>query len=364
MKRMRRTLAVIAFCFWSISLLAQTGPSSSSAEWKFAVSGDSRNCGDVVMPAIAAGVARDGASFYWHLGDFRALYDFDQDFKQRRERETGKPLTISDYQNSAWQDFIENQLGPFGRIPVFLGIGNHELVAPKTRADYLAQFADWLETPSIRDQRLKDEPNDHRLKSYYHWQEGGIDFITLDNASTDQFDPAQIRWFESVLARDRSNSEIHAVVVGMHAALPDSIASGHSMNDWTLGEQSGRRVYADLLKFRTETKKNVYVLASHSHFYMAGIFDTEYWRAHGGVLPGWIVGTAGAFRYALPLDHKKAKAAETNVYGYLLGITHPDGNIDFEFHQVREADVPAETVQKLTAAAVKECFDGNGATKQ
>jgi hypothetical protein len=45
--------------------------------WTFAVSGDSRNCGDVVMPAIAAGVHQDQAAFYWHLGDFRAIYDFD-----------------------------------------------------------------------------------------------------------------------------------------------------------------------------------------------------------------------------------------------------------------------------------------------
>ena len=45
--------------------------------WWFAVSGDSRNCGDVVMPAIAKQVREDGASFYWHLGDFRAIYDFD-----------------------------------------------------------------------------------------------------------------------------------------------------------------------------------------------------------------------------------------------------------------------------------------------
>ena len=28
----------------------------AGAPWRFAVSGDSRNCGDVVMPAIAAGV--------------------------------------------------------------------------------------------------------------------------------------------------------------------------------------------------------------------------------------------------------------------------------------------------------------------
>jgi hypothetical protein len=44
--------------------------------FRFAVSGDSRNCGDIAMPAIAAGVRKDGAQFYWHLGDYRAIYDF------------------------------------------------------------------------------------------------------------------------------------------------------------------------------------------------------------------------------------------------------------------------------------------------
>ena len=26
------------------------------------------------MPAVAAGVKRDNAAFYWHLGDYRAIY--------------------------------------------------------------------------------------------------------------------------------------------------------------------------------------------------------------------------------------------------------------------------------------------------
>ena len=58
------------------ALLAQ-GPANRT--WRFAVSGDSRNCGDIVMPAIASGVVHDGAAFYWHLGDFRAIYKFDED---------------------------------------------------------------------------------------------------------------------------------------------------------------------------------------------------------------------------------------------------------------------------------------------
>ncbi len=47
--------------------------------WRFIVSGDSRNCGDIVMPAIAAHSTRFAPSFYWHLGDLRAIYAIDED---------------------------------------------------------------------------------------------------------------------------------------------------------------------------------------------------------------------------------------------------------------------------------------------
>ena len=57
------------------------------------------------------------------------------------------------------------------------------------------------------------------------------------------------------------------------------------------------------MQWRHDSGKFAYVLASHSHFFMQDLFDTDYWKnsAHGGVvLPGWIVGTAGARRYPLP----------------------------------------------------------------
>ena len=54
----------------------------NNADWSFAVSGDSRNCGDIVMPAIAKSAHADNAAFYWHLGDFRALYAPDEDLLQ------------------------------------------------------------------------------------------------------------------------------------------------------------------------------------------------------------------------------------------------------------------------------------------
>jgi hypothetical protein len=333
--------------------------SSKSSTWHFAVSGDSRNCGDVVMPAIAAGAIRDHAEFYWHLGDLRAIYDFDQDFKQAAALQ-GKQLTILDYENQAWSDFIESQTKPFGSMPFFLGIGNHETVPPKTRADFLVQFADWLNAPILQEQRLKDDPRDRKLHAYYHWTKGGIDFISLDNASRDQFDVDQMKWLETLFARDKADPGIHAIVLGMHAALPDSISAGHSMNESPEGVASGRVVYQDLLKLRGETHKNVYLLASHSHFFMDGIFNTEYIRSHGGALPGWIVGTAGAVRYPLPPNSGDAAAAVTNVYGYLLAtVDAEDGSIRFEFKQLQEQDIPAEVVGKYTASFVHECFAGN-----
>src|SRR5437868_9157417 len=83
-------------------VLFLTSAKSSAQEFKFAVSGDSRNCGDVIMPAIAAGAAKDGAQFYWHLGDLRAIYDFDQDIVDRRKKAGAPPLSIFDYERVAW----------------------------------------------------------------------------------------------------------------------------------------------------------------------------------------------------------------------------------------------------------------------
>ena len=77
-----------------------------AAPWKFAVSGDSRNCGDVVMPAIARGVHADEARFYLHLGDFRALYDVDEDILAQEPYRTGKRPGITTYNAMAWDDFI------------------------------------------------------------------------------------------------------------------------------------------------------------------------------------------------------------------------------------------------------------------
>jgi hypothetical protein len=342
-------------------------PSSAqqSPTWNFVVSGDSRNCGDVIMPAIAAGAAVQAAQFYWHLGDLRAIYDFDQDILHSKETMARKAaLAIADYERIAWDDSIQHQLAAFGEIPVFVGIGNHEVYAPKDREQFIIQFADWLDSPQLRGQRLKDNPNDHRLKTYFHWRKGPVDFVYLDNATPDQFDREQLNWFENVLSRDKEDSSVKSIVVGMHEALPDSLAAGHSMNDFPVAEKSGRMVYSDLLSAQQAAHKNVYLLASHSHFYVANVFNSEYWKTHGGVLPGWIIGTAGAVRYPLPPAVKQAaNAARTDVYGYLLGTVHDNGAIEFSFHEITEKDIPAGVLNRYSQEFIHECFEKNSLSK-
>jgi hypothetical protein len=332
---------------------------SASAEgaWNFAVSGDSRNCGDVVMPAIAKKAAAKSAAFYWHLGDLRATYKIDEDIARRNDQ-LASPLSTEAYHAMEWTDFIEHEIKPFA-MPFFVGIGNHELIPPKSREDFVSTFSQWLDAPVLKDQRLRDDPKSDASRTYYHWNKNGIDFIFLDNASAEQFDSAQLSWFEGVLARDEADAAIKTVVVGMHEALPQSISSNHSMDQSETGETTGLRVYADLLAAQNKFYKRVYVLASHSHFFMNGIFKTKYWREHGGVLPGWIVGTAGAVRYRLPPGSKFAKKAQTDVYGYLLGRAEPSGKIDFEFQPVAETDIPDIVAAQYEPGLVHWCFAEN-----
>lgn len=368
-RRILLVLAALALAFLAggqLSAHAQTdgqkppsAPHAQPAPWKFAVSGDSRNCGDVVMPAIAGRVRQSGALFYWHLGDFRKMTGPDEDIQHQPEHRAA-PLSEVAYRELAWKDFLDSQIAPFGSVPVYLGIGNHE-TARKTRPDFMVQFRDWLDAPNLRAQRLRDDPHGLDPKTYYHWTEDGVDFINLDNATEEQFDADQIAWLEKTLRSDMANRRIRAIVVGMHEALPESLGKNHSMNQSAAGIESGRRVYADLLRARRTSHKRVYVLASHSHYFMDGIFNTDYWKQHGGVLPGWIVGTAGAARYALPEESAQARAAETNVYGFLTGTVQAHGNIVFAFERVNEPEVPAAVVARYTPEFVHWCFAENSA---
>ncbi len=323
-------------------------------KWQFVVSGDSRNCGDVVMPTIAAQSARSTPSFYWHLGDLRAIYKIDEDMAAASTR-AAETLSCEVYHRRAWSDFVENQIAPFGTTPFFVGIGNHEVIPPKTEEGFTAQFTDWLLTPVLQDQRRRDgEQGSLQPRSYYHWRQGGVDFIYLDNAS-DTFSEEELKWFDRVLAGDAAAQEVRSIVVGMHEALPDSIARNHSMCDHPQqpdGCTTGRRVYEALLDF--QNKKPVYVLASHSHFYMEGIFDNLPPQRR---LPGWIIGTAGAVRYKLPKD--APSNAKTDVYGFLLARVDREGRIQFEFQQVKQSQVPQSVRRRYPSSLIRWCFAHN-----
>jgi hypothetical protein len=343
--------------------------------WRFIVSGDSRNCGDVVMPAIAAqAIEKYQPAFYWHLGDLRAIYKIDEDMAGAAQK-AGQSLSCESYHKSAWQDFIDHQIVPFGTTRFYLGIGNHEVIPPKTAAEFSAQFKDWLLTPRLQMQRhdmaqiaaAKTGPCGKiaarpylSASPYYHWIRSQIDFIYLDN-STGVFPSEQLDWFDCMLERAHNNDSIRAVVVGMHEALPSSRASNHAMCDDAIADpvlkkqscESGQHVYDALVEFNKT--KHVYVLASHSHFYMKGIFDNQPAASH---LDGWIVGTAGAVRYPLPSGVEPGPDALPDHYGYLLG-TVEGGNVQFDFQELKQSDVPQAVRQQYPQALISWCFAKN-----
>ena len=319
----------------ALALLPQPGRTQqAAADWTFAVSGDSRNCGDFVVPAIAAKVKAEKDTFYWHLGDFRAMYAPDEDLQSMQPG--GKQLDKEEYLPIAWDDFLTHQMASFGDFPVFLGRGNHEAVKPMNREAYIQKFSSFLNRPEIAAQRKTD--GTETVESWYHWIEGSVDFVTVDNASKDQFSDAQMTWLRGVIDHDLSaDSGVKTIVVGMHESLPHSNSSDHAMDDWDLGIRTGEIVYGWLYDAQA-AGKNVYVISSHSHYYSPNIYSTPYWKQYTKkVLPGIIIGSAGAHRYALPADADKQ--SKTRIYGFLQGTVHGDGTIDFKLHELSEDDL-------------------------
>lgn len=338
----------------SVSLCAAQ---SNNSTWTFAVSGDSRNCGDFVMPAIAASVKAEHDDFYWHLGDFRAIAAPDQDLVAMLP--AGTELSKEAYQKRAWDDFLTHQMTSFGDFPVFLGRGNHETIAPMTREGYIQKFSSFLDRPEIAAQRKADGDEAAPIGPWYHWTHNGVDFITLDNSTRDEFSDAQMHWLRAVLDHDLDpKSGVHTIVAGMHEALPHSTGSEHAMDDWSLGEHTGELVYTWFYDAQA-AGKHVYLIASHSHYYSPDIYDTAFWKERGKkVVPGIIIGTAGAHRYRLPKN--AAKSAKAMIYGYVQGTVHPDGSIDLVLHELSESDLVKAKWPNAPDDAIHECYIHNG----
>ena len=355
MFRLRTSLA-FPLLFASPLALAPVPSAAKSAPWTFAVSGDSRNCGDFVMPAIASKVKAEKDAFYWHLGDFRWMSQPDEDLKSMQPG--GRQLSKADYQPRAWDDFLTYQMASFGSFPVFLGRGNHETVAPMTREGYVAKFSGFLNRPEILAQRQADQNPGANAQPWYHWTRNGVDFITLDNSSKNEFTDAQLQWLRAVLDRDLApGSKVKTIVAGMHEALPHSTGSNHAMDDWDLGERTGAQVYT-WFSAAQKAGKHVYLIASHSHYYAPNIFNTPYWKQNAaGVVPGWIIGAAGAHRYKLPLGSDPA--SQTDVYGYMQGTVKADDSIDFALRVLSENDLVQSKWPNAPLDTIHECFIHN-----
>lgn len=363
---------VLALAFLAVLVPVRFRAQDTSDDtWRFAVSGDSRNCGDVVMPGIAKSVLEHNVEFYWHLGDFRLGYAIDEDM----QNQAGGQLTVGEYQKKAWDDFLAQQIAPFGSLPVHLGIGNHELYFHGTteadeelsHAEFIKKFNQWLGGSKTAN---------------YHWKVRQVDFISMDNSRNSGFEADQLAWLDTVLKQDATDKNVRAVVVGLHRALPNSLACGHSMNgdlsssveDNRNSTETGRTAYKYLWQFQNTTGKGVYVLASHSHFFMENIFNTPYWNNRNETnsdilktenkksettLNGWLIGTAGAVRYRLPDNLPSSTPAISYVYGYLLGAVSADGTITFHFEQVTEDSLPSDIKKKYGAKFVDFCFLAN-----
>ena len=365
--------AVLAACSsLLITLIVAAVPARAedpapAGTWYFAFSGDSRDCGDLIMPKIAHDIeglrATTPVELYWHLGDFRRLYGPDCDIvkrthpdwdcKSRPEGELGGD-EMNRYLDGAWDDFIERQVAPFSSTPFFLGIGNHELAA-RTRDEFRRKFQKWLTAGPIHLQRVQEASKgfySNEGDTYYHFVKKGVDFIYLDNADGASFSAAQLVWLGKVLANDAADPAVKTIVAGMHEALPYSKQRGHAMDASCQGLCSGGQAYDLLFRAQQIAGKHVYVFASHAHLFVTDAFGGQPEHA-GQVLPGWVVGTAGAEQYRQDSDPIQ--------YGYALVTVHPDGTLDVAFREVKRDSPPLATgtgADQLTAF----CFERNKRT--
>ncbi len=90
---------------------------------------------------------------------------------------------------------------------------------------------------------------------------------------------------------------------------------------------------------------------------MDNIFETANWKDK--VLPGWIIGTAGAQRHKLPPEATPAQHAQTNVYGYMIATVTPGGEVSFAFQRLSLDEIRAVSGSAYPEALIRWCYDNN-----
>jgi hypothetical protein len=227
------------------------------------------------------------------------------------------------------------------------------VIAPRNRDEFRDFFRKWLIQPILEEQRQSDANRPDLFsrdgqslvpqpgETYFHFRKANADFIYLDNsdvyiekdheADRQQkevgFSTLQLDWLRAILKEDAADPQIKTIVVGMHAALPNSISSDHAMDNACKALCNGSEAYGVLLKAQTDYGKHVYIMASHAHFFEADVYNTP--ALKGKVLPGWIIGTAGAEQYKPNIS-----------YGYLLVEVRRDGSIGTSFVSVDRNSQP------------------------
>jgi hypothetical protein len=238
-------------------------------------------------------------------------------------------------------------------VPFYVGIGNHELIPPKTRDQFREQFKEWLTKREIQEQRAFDRTRGIASRdgdTYFHFIWKGVDIIYLDNANiyADKdpknqdpgFSEEELTWLDLVLKSDEGDPQVKTIIVGMHAALPESVSKDHAMDRTCASFCNGKRAY-DRLGVTQSRGKKVYLMASHSHYFEEYVYDTPEHNGHG--LRGWIIGTAGAEQYRPEIR-----------YGYLLVEVSSDGTIRSSFERVYSDNSP-----KGPEALARYCFEQN-----
>ncbi|WP_449425510.1 hypothetical protein [Rhodanobacter lindaniclasticus] len=104
-----QTLSVLMLALFAVtSHAASPQKAGTDGSWTFAVSGDSRNCGNIVMPAIAAGARHDERQLLLASGQTcEQILTRSTKTTRPRKRFGGYPYptSISDYLHTAWSRF-------------------------------------------------------------------------------------------------------------------------------------------------------------------------------------------------------------------------------------------------------------------
>jgi hypothetical protein len=87
---------------------------------------------------------------------------------------------------------------------------------------------------------------------------------------------------------------------------------------------------------------------------MEDVYQTADWK--NKVLPGWIVGTAGAVPYRIPSEAGPAQKAQTDVHGYMIGTVSADGSVSFEFQKLSLEDLITAGHGTFSEPLIRWCY--------